>query len=118
MSQRTIAPILPVLDLKRAVEFYENVLDFKAIVFEEQNYVLLDRGNYCIHLYLTDDKYLRENSSCYLYAQDVDGLYNRIVSKGADYTRGAPQDKPWGMREFYVIDTEGNLLRIGKSINS
>jgi hypothetical protein len=24
------------------------------------------------------------------------------------------QDKPWGMREFAVVDPDGNLVRIGQ----
>ncbi len=26
------------------------------------------------------------------------------------------EDKPWGMREFAVVDEDGNLLRIGQAI--
>jgi hypothetical protein len=26
------------------------------------------------------------------------------------------EDKPWGLREFAIIDTDGNLLRIGQII--
>jgi hypothetical protein len=25
-------------------------------------------------------------------------------------------DKPWGMREFAIIDPDGNLLRIGQTL--
>jgi hypothetical protein len=24
------------------------------------------------------------------------------------------EDKPWGMREFAIVDSDGNLLRIGQ----
>jgi hypothetical protein len=27
------------------------------------------------------------------------------------------EDKPWGLREFAVVDLDGNLLRIGEVIN-
>jgi len=117
MRQRTIAPILPVLDLARATEFYEKILGFTAIVLPDHNYAILDRDNFCIHLYVTGDKYLCENSSCYLYVDDVDSFYEGVVKDGLSYTKGAPQNKPWGMREFYVIDPEGNLLRIGSYVN-
>jgi hypothetical protein len=29
----------------------------------------------------------------------------------------AIEDKPWGLREFAVIDPDGNLLRIGQIIS-
>ena len=28
----------------------------------------------------------------------------------------AIQDKPWGLREFAVVDADGNLVRIGQII--
>jgi len=27
-----------------------------------------------------------------------------------------PADKPWGMREFYVFDPSGDLLRVGQAL--
>jgi uncharacterized glyoxalase superfamily protein PhnB len=27
-----------------------------------------------------------------------------------------PEDKPWGMREFAVVDPDGSLLRIGTPV--
>lgn len=27
-----------------------------------------------------------------------------------------PTDKPWGMREFYVFDPSGNLLRVAQAL--
>jgi hypothetical protein len=28
------------------------------------------------------------------------------------------EDKPWGLREFAVVDPDGNLLRIGQVIQT
>jgi hypothetical protein len=28
----------------------------------------------------------------------------------------AIEDKPWGMREFAVVDEDGNLLRVGQEL--
>jgi hypothetical protein len=27
------------------------------------------------------------------------------------------EDKPWGLREFAILDPDGNLLRIGQAIS-
>jgi hypothetical protein len=51
---------------------------------------------------------------------EVDSIYRAFVS--ADLPRrGIPrqdvlEDKPWGMREFAVVDPDGNLLRIGQTL--
>ena len=28
----------------------------------------------------------------------------------------APEDKPWGMREFALVDPSGNLIRVGHDL--
>jgi len=28
----------------------------------------------------------------------------------------ALEDKPWGMREFAIVDADGNLIRIGQAL--
>ncbi len=35
---------------------------------------------------------------------------------GVIHPNGKLEDKPWGMREFAIVDIHGNLLRIGQSL--
>jgi hypothetical protein len=49
---------------------------------------------------------------------DVESLYTAF-SAAALPSRGIPrmdaiEDKPWGMKEFAIVDPDGNLLRIGQ----
>jgi hypothetical protein len=49
---------------------------------------------------------------------DVDSLYQAFGAAGLP-RQGIPRmdllaNKPWGMREFAVVDDDGNLLRIGQ----
>lgn len=44
---------------------------------------------------------------------DVDAEYAKLKTAGADLVSGEPVTFPWGMRNFYVADPEGNLLEIG-----
>jgi uncharacterized glyoxalase superfamily protein PhnB len=49
---------------------------------------------------------------------DADALYQQLQGAALP-NEGIPridalQDKPWGMREFAIIDEDGNLLRIGQ----
>ncbi len=46
---------------------------------------------------------------------DVDAEYEKLKSVGANLVSGEPVTFPWGLRNFYVADPEGNLLEIGSS---
>jgi hypothetical protein len=56
---------------------------------------------------------------CYLRLDDADRLYEEWDAVGveSDPATGsrlmAPSDTDWGMREFALVDPNGNLLRIG-----
>ena len=41
------------------------------------------------------------------------GMHNAAMSKSmpCDMPCTSPVDQPWGMREFVVVDPDGNLLR-------
>lgn len=44
---------------------------------------------------------------------DVDAEYERLLKLGAKFPTGEPITYPFGIRNFYVADPEGNLLEIG-----
>jgi predicted enzyme related to lactoylglutathione lyase len=44
---------------------------------------------------------------------DVDVEYERLLKLGAKFPTGEPITYPFGIRNFYVADPEGNLLEIG-----
>jgi uncharacterized glyoxalase superfamily protein PhnB len=57
---------------------------------------------------------------CYIRVSDVESIYQAFTSaelprKGIP-RQNALDDKPWGMREFAIIDPDGNLIRIGQTL--
>ncbi len=46
---------------------------------------------------------------------DVDKEYERLTELGVKSFTGEPVTYPFGIRNFYVADPEGNLLEIGSS---
>jgi len=44
---------------------------------------------------------------------DVDAEYERLSRMDVSFPAGAPVTYPFGIRNFYVSDPEGNLLEIG-----
>ena len=109
------APTLASLNLHESVEFYEKKLGFRRNYYDE-NYLIVSRDNIMIHFWKCDDKIHPENTSCYIYMNGVDELYEEYQRAGVIHPNGNLEDKPWGMREFAIVDIHGNLIRIGQSL--
>jgi uncharacterized glyoxalase superfamily protein PhnB len=52
--------------------------------------------------------------SCCFYALDADALHAELVASGAN-VQGEPVSHPWGLREFKVLDLEGNRLSFAQT---
>ena len=49
------------------------------------------------------------------YVDDVDALYAEFQEANVIHPNGPLEVKSWGMKEFVVLDLDGNALRIGQS---
>ena len=114
-------PTLPSRSVEATLEFYRKLGFDGKIWGAPYQYAILTRGTLEIHFF-THSTLLPEESSvgCYLRVADVDGLHRafaaaQLPGKGVP-RMDAPEDKPWGMREFAVVDPDGNLLRIGRRL--
>jgi catechol 2,3-dioxygenase-like lactoylglutathione lyase family enzyme len=113
-------PTLPSRDVNKTVTFYRR-LGFEGGVHSHGDYAILTRGTLELHFFTHSDLVPEESSAgCYLRVLDVDAIYSAFAA--AELPRqGIPrmdalQDKPWGLREFAVVDADGNLVRIGQII--
>jgi len=114
-------PILPARDLDETRAFYER-LGFRAAGWwpkEFGGYAILRRGDLAMHFFAYQDISPSENyAQCYWRVKDVDALYAECHAAGLP-SSGIPRleavdDKPWGMREFAIIDPSGHLVRVGQ----
>jgi hypothetical protein len=104
-------PILASLDHGRTIAFYE-AIGF-SVLMRLPEHLILHRDGVRLHFWACDDRAIAENTSCYIRSPDVDLLYAEFAS--SDGIRMTPPvSRPWGLREFYVWDPSGNLLRIGQ----
>jgi catechol 2,3-dioxygenase-like lactoylglutathione lyase family enzyme len=106
-------PILPAQDMDVTESFYRHL----GFVSQGRwgGYMILRRDGVELHFWQCGDRRIAENSSCYLRTMDVDGLHASFgTPKGGKIM--PPEDRAWGMREFYVMDPSGNLLRFGQLI--
>lgn len=106
-------PQLPSHNPLEASKFYVEKLGFN-VVFESREFVVLNRDSAVIHLWgPCGSQILPDNSSCYINVKNIDAFYKQLK----DVNVAKPlQTEPWGKREFYIKDTDGNLLKFGESI--
>ena len=121
MQQHDIAiPILPSRSLNDTLAFYRR-LGFEGRIHSHGDYAILTRGTVELHFFTHGELRPAESSAgCYIRVSDVESIYHAFAL--AELPRkGIPrqdvrEDKPWGMREFAIVDPDGNLLRIGQTL--
>ena len=110
---QSTVPVLPSIDLQQSVEFYTGKLGFKE-VGSYPDYAIVSRDGCEIHFWpCGEDWHLAENSSCYIRG-NTQKLYQEFKENGLDIKE--PVVREWGMKELYVIDPHGNLLKFGESV--
>lgn len=112
-------PVLPSRSVDDTVHFYQR-LGFTAKVWgAPYQYAILCRGTLELHFFTHPELRPAEScAGCYLRVANVQDIYDAFTSaslppKGIP-RRDALETKPWGMREFAVVDPDGNLIRIGQ----
>jgi uncharacterized glyoxalase superfamily protein PhnB len=109
------APVLVVQDVLKAVEHYRDVLGFRTefVYGEPTFYAGVERDNVLIHLQAASEtKRLPGHGAINVFVTDVDALYRELKARGARALT-EPTDYPYGMRDFDVLDLDGNHLSFG-----
>ena len=119
-------PALPVKDIPRSVEFYRDKLEF-SVVHQEDGFAIVRRDAVEVHLWAARDErwrtasgpspvvsgaesFIAGTASCRIGVTGVDELHRGLAHRGILHPKGQLADRPWGTREFAVLDLEGNLL--------
>ncbi len=113
-----IIPLLRCNDLKEAIAFYTNVLDFTL------KYPKASDNEWVVDLVNSDAEIILASKdgtpriAMYVIVDDVDATFKKYVERGLivpnnpdSPVHNAPIDQTWGLREFYVNDPNGNTLR-------
>ena len=109
---RQVLPELPLNDVPAGVAYYRDVLGF-SINYEQQDLGVMYRDSVTLLLVQkTPDRH--SIGSCYVYIRDADALHAELLAKGAK-VQGEPVSKPWGLRDFSVLDLEGNCITFGQT---
>jgi len=94
----------PVSDIKKTIDFYENILGLKKRG-EWPNYVEFDVGG--IHFGFAQ----RGKLEIFLLVDDVDKAYQSLKEKGVQFVT-EPKNMHWGARAATFVDPDGNKFTI------
>jgi uncharacterized glyoxalase superfamily protein PhnB len=104
---RRIMPRLPLDDVPAGVAYYRDVLGF-SINYQQHDLGVMDRDDVELLLIARTTKH-RGIGSASVYVTDADALYAELKARGANL-QGEPVSRPWGLRDFSVVDPEGNEI--------
>ena len=111
-SLRKVMPELPFTDVPAAVAYYRDVLGF-SINYQQRDLGVMDRDGMRLLLIERTERHAGIGS-CSFYVLDADVLHAELVASGAN-VQGEPVSYPWGLREFKVLDLEGNRLSFAQT---
>jgi len=106
-------PVLASLDLDATQRFYVEKLGFEPGP-RYPDYAICERDGVQVHFWLTDDVDIPKATSCRIDVVGIDRLYEEMSVAGVVHPNGPLTEQPWGLREFAVLDGDGNLIKFGQ----
>lgn len=114
-----INPKLPMRDKTITKDYYVNSLGFQIVGDNDfDGYLMLHKDNVQIHFFEFKDLNTKENyGQVYIRTNGIDHLYQSLLDKNVSiHPNGQLETKPWGQREFALLDPDNNLLTFGQSV--
>lgn len=114
-----IHPKLPMRNKNVTREFYVNKLGFKEFgTTDYDGYLMMERDQIQIHFFEFKELNPKENyGQVYIRTNNIDGLYTSMLDNKTEiHPNGKLQTKPWGQKEFAILDPDSNLLTFGESM--
>ncbi len=108
---------VPARDFRLSLQFYRDLGFEVPWETEELASLRMDRVSFLLQNFYV--KELAENLMLHLLVDDVDGWWKSVSTKRIAERYSVrcqpPQLRPWGMRDFTVLDPSGVLWRIGQT---
>ena len=111
-----IHPKLPMRDKSVTRDFYINQLGFQEFGSADfDGYLMLQKDNIQIHFFEFAALDPKENyGQVYIRTDNIDAWYQLALNKKLNIPQaGHLQIKPWGQKEFALLDPDNNSLTFG-----
>jgi catechol 2,3-dioxygenase-like lactoylglutathione lyase family enzyme len=112
------APVLASLDIERTISFYCSRLGFKRVYVAPGAWGIVACDNVQIHFWPCPERQIAENTSCRVYVAGIDELFIELDAQGVIHPNAPLQNRPWGSREFGVVDGDGNLITFAERVQA
>jgi len=103
------------------IDYYVNKLGFEIFGSSDyDDYLMLKKEGIEIHFFKFEALIPQQNyGQVYLRANNISNLYQTWLDhKVKIHPNGQLQLKPWGQREFSLLDPDSNLLTFGETATS
>jgi hypothetical protein len=114
-----INPKLPMRNKAITWDFYFNKLGFQEFGSTDfDGYLMVQKDSIQIHFFEFKELDPKENyGQVYIRTDDIDKYYQSLLDKKTNiHPNGHLQIKPWGQKEFALLDPDNNLLTFGQSM--
>ena len=100
-------------------DYYINSLGFKELgTTDYPDYLMLEKDGIQIHFFLYKSLEPKENyGQIYIRTDAIEKLYQSLLASNVViHPNGHLETKPWGQKEFSLLDPDNNLLTFGQSL--
>ena len=114
-----INPKLPMRNKAITRKFYTQNLRFKVFGNADfEGYLMLEKDKIQIHFFEFKELKPTENyGQVYIRTNNIDEFYNSLIENQINiHPNGHLEIKPWGQKEFSILDPDNNLLTFGESL--
>ncbi|MXV14789.1 VOC family protein [Hufsiella ginkgonis] len=106
-------PILASLNEVKTIDFYTKQLGF-AHRGGHAGYLIFERDGVMVHLYACSVPEVPGYTGCYFYVTDIDEWYARCQERKLVHPNGELKLMPFGLRQFAIVDNNGNIIYIAE----
>lgn len=116
MTARLIAaiPKLASLNIERTLAFFERIGFKRSGSYPD--YGIVHRDGAQLHFWLCTDPRIPHETACRIEVEDIDALFAEMAKLDVIHPNGHLENKPWGVREFSILDIDGNLLTFQQDV--
>lgn len=111
----SICPKLPMKDKAQTKSYYTEQLGF-MVIGDYEGYLILKKDSIELHFFEFRDLNPAENyGQVYIRCNDIEGWYQSLLNNRVAIHPNSPLSmKPWGQKEFALLDPDNNLLTFGE----
>jgi hypothetical protein len=116
---KSVHPKLPMRNRQLTHDYYVHQLGFVSVGNPDYaHYLILAKDEVELHFFLYPDLNPTENyGMVYIRVEGIEAWYQTLIDKQVTIHPNAPLEvKPWGQKEFALLDPDFNLLTFGEEV--